>query len=280
MRVLITGAGGRVGSQLTRALAPNHTIFPFNHEELDIIDVRSLLNTVARLAPSVVVHCAALTDTTLCEQDPELGYRVNGLGARNVAIACQRSGAAMCYISTNEVFDGRKGEPYFEWDQPNPVNAYGRSKFVGEQYVREILPAHYIVRTAWIYSHGSTKHFPHKVLQLAESNSKLRMVTDEVATPTSAYDLADAIAQLVPEPFYGTYHLTNEGECSRFEWAQEVLRLAGRKASVEPMHLEEYADGPPKPPYTVLRNFAAAVFPGITLRPWQDALADFFRHGG
>ena len=279
MRILITGAGGRVGQQLVRALAL-HTVFAFKHEELDIIDVRLLLSTVSRLMPRVVIHCAALTDTTLCEQDPDLAYRINGLGARNVAIACQRTGAAMCYTSTNEVFDGRKGEPYFEWDQPNPVNAYGRSKLVGEQYVRELLPAHYIVRTAWVYGHGSAKHFPAKVLKLAETTAELKMVTDEVATPTSAYDLADAIAKLVLEPFYGTYHLTNDGQCSRLEWAQEVLRLAKRQVRLTPIRLEEYAGGPPKPPYTVLRNFAAAVFPGVTLRPWQEALADFFKHGG
>ena len=267
MRIVITGAGGRIGRELMRALG-HHTVFAYKHEELDIIDVRSLLDRVASLAPKVVIHCAALTDTTLCEQDPELAYRINSLGARNVAIATQRAGAAMCYISTNEVFDGRKGEPYLEWEPPNPINVYGRSKLAGEQYVRELLPAHYIVRTAWVYGHGSAKHFPAKVLKLAESASELKMVTDEVATPTSAYDLANAIAALVEEPFYGTYHLTNQGECSRFEWAQEVLRLA------------DYSGGPPKPPYTVLRNFAAAVYPGITLRPWQEALADFFRHGG
>ena len=279
MRILITGAGGRVGRELVRALA-RHTVFPFKHEELDIVDVRSLLETVAHLTPRVVIHCAALTDTTLCEQDPDLAYRINALGARNVAIACQRAGAAMCYISTNEVFDGRKREPYFEWDSPSPVNAYGRSKLVGEQYVRELLPAHYIVRTAWVYGHGSAKHFPAKVLKLAESVSELKMVTDEVATPTSSYDLADAIAQLVAEPFYGTYHLTNAGQCSRLEWAQEVYRLAGRQVKLTPITLADYSGGPPKPPYTVLRNFAAAAFPGITLRPWQEALADFFKHGG
>jgi dTDP-4-dehydrorhamnose reductase len=197
----------------------------------------------------------------------------------------------MVYISTNEVFDGTRGEPYGESDEPRPVNAYGRSKLEGERLVRETLPQHYVVRTAWLYAEGGN-NFPAKVLRAAEGRRELSMVTDEVATPTWARDLALAIIRLVGlwpsgEPAYGTYHLTNDGWCSRYEWAAEVLRLAGRSdATLRPITTAEYASGlpagqvgPRKPPFTALRNEAGARL-GVAMRPWQEALGEYFSSGG
>jgi len=214
--------------------------------------------------------------------------RVNAQGTLHVARACHVVGAAMVYVSTNEVFDGARGEPYAESDEPRPINAYGRSKLEGERLVRETLPRHYVVRTAWLYGEGGN-NFPAKVLRAAEGRRELSMVTDEVATPTWARDLAKAIVRLVAlrpsgQPAYGTYHLTNAGWCSRYEWAAEVLRLAGRAdVTLHPITTTQYGAGlpigqagPPKPPFTALRNEAASRL-GISLRPWQEALEEYFK---
>jgi len=253
-----------------------------------VTDAEAVERAIRQAKPDLVIHAAALTDTSLCEEDPALAMRVNAQGALHVAEACRRVDAAMVYVSTNEVFDGARGEPYGESDEPRPVNAYGRSKLEGERLVQGTLPRHYVVRTSWLYAEGGD-NFPAKVLRLAfalgesasggQGRRELSMVTDEVATPTWARDLAPAIIRLAGQPAYGTYHLTNAGYCSRFQWAAEVLRLAGRgDVTLRPITSAEYGTGPPKPPFTALRNEAAARL-GITLRSWQEALGEYF-HGG
>jgi len=273
MRIFVAGNRGQLGRELLRAF-PSDAVDGGDLPEFDVTDAEATRRTIESARPDIVVHAAALTDTRLCEDDPDLANRVNGLGTRNVALACRDAGAALVYVSTNEVFDGLKSEPYVESDAPNPINAYGRSKLEGEEEARAVVERLYIVRTAWLY--GGGRDFPSKILAVASQQSELTVVTDEVATPTYARDLAKAIAQLVERDAYGVYHLTNSGECSRYEWAREVLRLAGRSdVTVKPTTLAEYKPYPPKPPYTVLRNEAGARL-GITLRPWQVALAEGF----
>jgi len=294
MRVLITGGRGQLGRELRRALRsqsdPPH-VLALDLPELDVTDADAVERAVGQAKPDLVIHAAALTDTSLCEEDEALAMRVNAQGSLHLAEACRRVDAAMVYVSTNEVFDGARREPYGESDEPRPVNAYGRSKLEGERLVRETLPRHYIVRTAWLYAEGGS-NFPAKVLRLAfalgesasggEGRWELSMVTDEVATPTWARDLAQAIIRLAAQPAYGTYHLTNAGYCSRFQWAAEVLRLAGppwADVTLHPITSAEYSGGVPKPPFSALRNEAAARL-GITLRPWQEALGEYLRQGG
>jgi dTDP-4-dehydrorhamnose reductase len=249
--------------------------------ELDVIDAQAVERAFDQAKPDLVIHAAALTDTSLCEEDPDLAMRVNAQGSLHVAQACRRAGAALVYVSTNEVFDGARGEPYGESDEPRPINAYGRSKLEGERLVQATLPRHYVVRTAWLYAEGGN-NFPAKILRAAEGRRELSVVTDEVATPTWARDLAQAIIRLAGQPAYGIYHLTNDGYCSRHEWAAEVLRLAGppwADVTLRPITSAEYGAGPPKPPFSALRNEAAARL-GITMRPWQEALGEYFGGGG
>jgi len=274
MRILVTGSKGQLGRELTRALAVDHEVSGTDLPELDIRDDAAVMRLVGETRPEVVIHAAALTDTRRCEEEPELAHQVNAVGTGNVALACREAGAALAYVSTNEVFDGRKGTPYVESDAPNPVNAYGGSKLEGEEQVRSLLDKHWIVRTAWLYGEG-TGNFPSKILAAAE-RGELSVVTDEIATPTWARDLAAAIASLVQRSAYGVYHFTNSGECSRYEWAREALRLAGREGvSLRPTTMAEYQPFPVKPPYSVLGNEAGARI-GIELRPWREALGEYF----
>ena len=275
MRIFITGHKGQLGRALYAALA-EHTLTGCDLPELDITDREAIGAAVADFAPDVVVHAAAWTHVDGCARDPERAYRVNALGTQNVALACAEAGAAMVYISTNEVFDGEATEPYREWDPPHPINPYGRSKAAGEWFVRHLLTRFYIVRTAWLYAPGG-RNFPHRIIQLADERGALRVVTDEVGNPTYAPDLAKAIAALIRTDAYGVYHLTNAGYCSRYDFAREILRVSGREhVPVEPITLAEFQRASTPPRFAPLANTAAAAL-GITLQPWQEALAEFLK---
>jgi dTDP-4-dehydrorhamnose reductase len=204
--------------------------------------------------------------------------RENAGGARNVAEAAREAGAAIVQVSTNEVFDGEKGAPYDEDDATRPINAYGASKEAGERAVRETLAEHYVVRTSWLYGPGRVS-FPEKILRAAGQDGKLRLVIDEVASPTWTVDLAQAIARLIETGEYGTYHLVNEGACSRKEWAEEVLRLAGVEAPREAVTQESFGLPYRKPLDSRLANQRAAAL-GIKLRPWRQALRDHLAQAG
>ena len=274
MRVLITGGRGQLGRELQQALA-SQTVLAQDLPELDVTDAAAVDRAIGQFRPQVVVHAAAYTDTLGCEADPEMALRVNGEGTRKVALACRRADAALLYVSTNEVFAGDKGEPYLESDQPNPINAYGRSKLAGERYVQATLDRFYVVRTAWLYAAGGD-NFPAKVLRAADREGSLRLVTDEVASPTWARDLAQAIAQLIAQAAYGVYHLTNAGACSRYQWAERILALAGRAdVPLQPITQAEHGAPYRKPPYSELANQAAAAL-GIVIRPWHEALQEYF----
>ncbi|HEU4329205.1 MAG TPA: dTDP-4-dehydrorhamnose reductase [Roseiflexaceae bacterium] len=277
MRIAITGAGGQLGQALQRRLAGEHELVALAHAELDLADPASVGRLVATRA-ELVIHPAAYTNVDGCARDPERAYRVNTLGTKYVALACRELGAPLVAISTNEVFDGAGGRTYYEYDQAAPVNPYGWSKWGGEQAVREVLDRFYICRVAWLY--GGERNFVRTILRLAGEREELSVVDDEVGSPTYAPDVADAVAQLIRLPHYGTFHLVNEGACSRFAFAQEILRLAGRDdVRLRPMRLADYKRDSTVPPHTPLHNIAAAAL-GVSLRPWQAALEEFLREAG
>src|SRR3990172_11855316 len=187
MRILITGGRGQLGRSPEDALA-QHQVSALGHGELEITDAKEVARALDKLRPELVIHAAAWTDTAGCEADPERSLLINGEGSGVVAEGCHRAGAAMVYISSNEVFDGTGREPYREDDAPNPINAYGRSKLEGERLVCSTLERHYIVRTAWLYGAGRGS-FPEKVLQMAAQTDQLKGGADEIASPTWTVDL-------------------------------------------------------------------------------------------
>lgn len=279
MCIVITGGNGQLGRSLQGALAA-HDVVALGHAELDVTDFRSVDDAIQRHTADVVIHTAALTDTTRCERDPIAARAINGLGTENVAKAARRSGARLVAVSTNEVYDGKKTAPYTETDRTGPLNAYAISKLDGEWLASAACPDTLVIRTSWLYGVGGN-NFVEKVRAAAASGRKLSFTTDEIATPTSTEDLAEAIAALIATNApAGVYHLTNSGEASRYEWAVEILRLSGMAdiaidaVTIEQLRAGGY-DGPAKPPYSVLANTRAASL-GIVLRPWREALAAYF----
>lgn len=282
MRIIITGHKGQLGSALWRILEleleNDHDLLGMDLPEHDITEAATTAQTVAAFRPVVVLHTAALTDVDHCAREPELALRVNGLGTHNLALACLKAGAVLLTISTNEVFDGVKGAPYYEYEPPNPINAYARSKLAAEFYTRLHLHRFCIVRTAWLYAPGGS-NFPSKIVAAAGKHGRLRVVVDEISNPTYAPDLAEAIVKLIHTEHYGIYHLTNSGVCSRYDLARAILELSGRgDVPVEPIMSEQWPRASTPPLHCALHNFAGAAL-GITLRPWREALKDYFRAG-
>lgn len=274
MRIVITGHKGQLGTALQPVLAAEE-LFGVDLPEYDITDPAAILDEIFRFRPDVVIHCAAMTNVDGCEQDPDLAFRVNTLGTQNIALACGRCGAAMVHVSTNDVFDGRLGRPYLEWDTPTPQSTYARSKAAAEFYVRTLLHRFYIVRTAWLYARDG-QNFVTKIIAAADRLGALQVVTDEVSAPTYAPDLATAIGQLLKTEHFGIFHFTNSGICSRYDWALKILELSGRgQIPVKPITTDHWQRAAPAPLYAPIRNFAGARL-GITLRSWQEALEEYF----
>ncbi|MDW8327250.1 MAG: dTDP-4-dehydrorhamnose reductase [Anaerolineales bacterium] len=273
MRILITGKSG----QLARALlARLPGAVGVGRPEVDITDAASVQAALDAHRPELVIHCAAMTDVDGAARDPQAAYRANGLGTQTVALAAERAGAALVYLSTNEVFDGNQRTPYTEFDTPSPINPYGWSKRAGEWFVQNLMRRFYLVRTSWITGRGG-RNFVHRILQLADERGRLRVVTDEIANPTFVDDLAEALVRLVATGHYGIYHLTNAGYCSRYDYALKILELSGRShIPVEPITLAEFPRPSTPPKFSALANNAAAAL-GITLRPWEVALAEFLQ---
>ena len=273
MRILITGAAGQLGLALQRVLTA-HELVPAPRAALNVSEREAVFAAIEAARPDVVIHTAAYTDVDGCARDPQHAYQVNGLGTQNVALACQAFRVELAHISTNEVFAGDDPQGYEEWMPLNPVNPYGRSKAAAECHVRNLLQRYYIVRPAWLYAPAG-RNFVHAILRRARETGQLRVVTDEVGNPTYTEDLAAAIGQLIETRQYGTYHLVNAGSCSRWQFASEILWLAGlTEVRNRPILGREFQRPSTPPPYSVLHNIAGAAI-GITLRPWREALAAY-----
>ncbi|MCB0239311.1 MAG: sugar nucleotide-binding protein, partial [Anaerolineae bacterium] len=219
----------------------------------------------------------AWTDVDGAEEKQDACYAVNVLGVKHLATACQRSGAALLHVSTNEVFPGQPGRFYREWDTTGARSGvYARSKEAAEKLVTTMLGGRfYIARTAWLYNNGGN-NFISKIIAAADKHGELRVVADEFGSPTYAPDLAAAIVQLIDSGHFGIYHLTNSGYCTRHQWAVELLHQAGRSdVPVTPISSAEWYRRTTPPPHAIILNTAAAVL-GIQLRSWQAALAAYF----
>jgi dTDP-4-dehydrorhamnose reductase len=272
LRVAVVGARGQLGRALVAAL---DDAVPLTRDDFDLTDREGVMRAIERSRPDAVVNAAAYVDVNGAERDRESAFRINALGARWVAQAAERLGAAVVYLSTDYVFPGDGGAPYLEWDRPRPSSVYGQSKLAGEAETLAASRRALVVRTSWIFG-GEGKSFVNTIRRLADGR-ELPGVTDEISTPTYAPDLAAAIRRLVGRNAPGLYHLANGGECSRHDWARAIVELVGSASPLRPTTLAEYmAANPgqaPRPAHSTLANVAAASL-GITLRPWQEALAE------
>lgn len=276
-KVIVTGANGQLGRAINRLYAGSTEYELVNTDvgELDITNVDRVMEFAREIRPYAIINCAAYTAVEACEKEEDLAFRINAIGPRNLSIAATETGAKLMHVSTDYVFDGNGCRPYVETDPVGPQGAYGRTKLAGENFVKEFSYRHYIVRTAWLYGDG--KNFVKTMLRLSETNDKVRVVKDQVGSPTSADELAKAIAYLLPTENYGLFHGTCEGDCSWAQFTEEIFRLAGRSTVVEPITSEEYGAAVKRPAYSILENYMLKMTTDFMFSDWHDAIAEYLK---
>lgn len=280
-RFLIAGSSGMLGTALQTVLtargvgfdAPSESVFDITDAEAVATQVRGFAASLEPGVRGVLVNAAAYTNVEQAEDHPDIAFSVNERGARLLAEAARDQGLGFVHVSTDFVFDGTKRGPYNESDEPAPLSIYGMSKLAGEHAVHAAYAFALIVRTAWVFGEGGA-NFPTKILDLAERMPVIKVVTDEIGSPTYTIDLAEGIIGLVQAQAHGLYHLAGAGSCSRFELAQAVLELAGSDATVEPVVAAEFPTRAARPANSVLDCAKAAAL-GVRMPPWRDALARF-----
>ena len=275
MRTLIFGANGQLGRDCVVHFGTTGEIRGLGPREGDITSPDTIETIVGEFRPGLIVNAAAYTNVDGAEDDEAGAFRVNETGARNVAEAAAKHGAVILHFSTDYVFDGTKRTPYEPDDPTAPVGIYARSKLAGENAVRVANPRHFILRTAWLYGPGGN-NFVEKILRAAASRPALRVVDDEVGSPTQTYDLAEAALALARTQAYGTYHGANRGACSRFEFARTILATAGLETPIEPCPSSEFPTKAERPLYSVLSAAKLEAATGYVFRTWQDALTHYF----
>jgi dTDP-4-dehydrorhamnose reductase len=280
MRVLVTGANGQLGQELVRLETEDSIeIIGLGRETLDIADIASCRRVLQEKRPDVVIHCAAYTAVDQAEAEPDVAYRVNAAGTRNIAVAAEEIGAKLCYISTDYVFDGNGKKPYNEYDNVSPRTVYGRSKLAGEQLTQTLSSRYFIVRTSWVYGKYGTNNFVKTMLKLGTERDHLKVVHDQIGSPTYTLDLAQFLIELVQGDSYGIYHVSNTGNCSWYEFAQAIFEESGISTKVEPCTTADFPRPAPRPAYSVM-DHAAIRYNGLTmLRPWREALQHYLQDG-
>lgn len=269
--IWITGADGRIGSALQKLLPGNGCyLLCTNQEDVDVTNMEDVQTYADMNRPKVIINCAALSDPAACEANPELAYKVNAIGARNVAAAAQRIGARMIQISTDDVFDGTGNSPYNEFDPPpRPRSVYGKSKLAGEQMVAHLCQRHFIIRSSWVYGTGEDY-----VTKFMRAEGSLEVANNEYAVPTSAKELAKIILALMKSSNYGTYHaVCSGGPVSRYEFADYLRRLTGKKIKLVPV----IGHGAERPIYSVLDNMMLRINGLEEPKDWKEALEEYMQ---
>ena len=273
-KVWIVGANGRVGSALLKQMDfLEYELLVTDLSEVDITvrdDVKSYMK-ISR--PDVVINCAGLTDLDACEADPDAAYRVNAIGARNLAIECELSDCKLIQLSTDDIFSHSAGQPYNEFDPAQPRSVYGKSKYAGEQMVMSLSTRYVIIRSSWIY--GTRRDFVSKVIDAVDKQTPLRVPINQYAAPTSAKELAKVVRHFIDNDLFGIYHAVCLGSCSRYDFAKEILKDLGRETELIPVEADDS-----RPAYSVLDNMMLRLDKLEQPIEWKTALAEYIREIG
>ena len=277
MKILITGANGQLGRDIQKLfqkssidlVAPGSTT-------LDISDLTSVIKFISDHPCDVIINCAAYNDVDLAEKEWKMAFAVNGLGPRNLAIAAHNTETPLVHFSTDYIFDGLLGRPYTIADIPRPVSRYGESKLLGESFLRDLTDRFILIRTASLFGTGNW-NFPKKIIEWGTGKKELKVITDLVSSPTYTVDLARATLDIIKKEAYGTFHITNSGFCSRYEWAGYILEKIGWEGNILPCTSGEFPTIAKRPPISALDNFGTEETLGYSLPGWMDATDRFLK---
>jgi len=272
LKIALTGSDGMLGSDISSVFS-DVELTAFTLKDFDITDLDASVAAIRKIRPDYLIHAAAYTNVDESEQAPDHAYLVNGIGTRNLTMACEEVGCPIIYISSDYVFDGAKTEPYNEWDMPNPINYYGLSKLLGERYVTSLTNRFYIVRTSWLYGKRG-KNFVDTISRLLIERNGIDVVTDQVGSPTYTLDLAKKLKELISKG-YRTYHITNSSSCSWYEFAVEIARLRSSNTEIRQTTSDVFKLPARRPAFSVLNNTMLRLEGIKETRPWKEALKDY-----
>ena len=275
MKVIITGAKGQLGKELLKQFNEKYKyeIIDTDRSILDITNMENVNTFIYEKSPDVVINCAAHTAVDLCETDIKNAYKINALGPRNLAVACEKIGAKFVQVSTDYVLDGNATMPIKEDEITNPNSIYDKSKLMGENFTKQFCSKYFIIRTAWLYGEGN--NFVRTMLKLSETHSELNVVDDQIGSPTSTVDLAKVIISLIHTEYYGIYHGTCEGQCSWYDFAKKIFEIKNIDIKINPVTSDEFKRPAPRPKYSVLDNFMLKLVGLNSFRQWEDALKEY-----
>jgi dTDP-4-dehydrorhamnose reductase len=283
MRIAIVGADGQLGSDLVATLC-GEDVISLCLPDFDVTAADETREALERLRPAVLINTAAYHRVDECEDNPEKSFEVNALAVRNLAVLASELGFVLVHFSSDYVFDGARRRPYVEGDPPNPLNVYGVSKLAGEFFIRARLEKYFLIRTCGLFGCAGSRekgyNFVDRMIELAEGGRAIRVVNDQWVTPTATAELAERVAELIGTPHYGLFHMTSEGECTWFEFAQEIFRLLGRNARLEPVDTASFGAKARRPLYSVLENRRAKEIGLRNFSPWQEALKTYLKTKG
>ena len=274
MKIAIIGARGMLGQALVQALGVHHHVLAWDIKEIDITDRANTLRLLGGERPELIVNSAAFVDVEGCEADPDRAWRVNTVGAQNLAMAAQEAGSALVQISTDYIFDGQTDKDYDEISRPNPLNAYGRSKLTAERLCMQICSRTFVIRTAWLFGH-MPNNYVERVLKAAEAGGVVRMPADQLESPSYTMHVAEAISQLVDSGAYGVYNVTSTGACTRADFARYVLQQVGRQEQVEITDPSTLKRTTRRPARVVLNCRLYQLVTGQSLPDWRQAINDY-----
>jgi dTDP-4-dehydrorhamnose reductase len=279
LKTLLIGADGQLGSDLKKIYSPAELV-PLNRPDLDICEYRAVDAVLARHKPDVVINTAAYHRVDECEDYPDRALAVNALAVRNLALACEKIGAILVHFSTDYVFDGESTRPYTEQDAPRPLNAYAVSKLAGEFFIRSLTKRYFLLRVCGLYgiagSRGKGTNFVETMLKMGRAGKPIKVVNDQVLTPTYTRALAPRIKALAETGKFGLYHMTCEGQCSWYEFARAVFELSDVRADLSPTTSDQYYTPAKRPRYSVLENANLNKLATVPPMPhWKDALAEY-----
>ena len=282
-KIIVTGCNGQLGRAINKELGATGKFEIVNTDvfegegiiPLDITNVDSVLKLVRDVKPKTIINCAAYTAVDKQESDIDLSYKINAIGPRNLSIASSEVGAKLVHVSTDYVFAGNADKPYTEFDATGPVSVYGKTKLAGEEFVKQFARNYFIIRTAWLYGDG--KNFVKTMLNLTATKLQLKVVFDQVGTPTYAYDLAKVIYDIIENRKFegntGIYHYSNEGVTSWYDFTKLIAEIAGNKeCDIQPCHSDEFPSPVKRPAFSVLDKTKVKETFGIKVPYWTDSL--------
>ncbi|HID94396.1 MAG TPA: dTDP-4-dehydrorhamnose reductase [bacterium (Candidatus Stahlbacteria)] len=280
MKVLLIGANGQLGSDIVKVFQGKNDIelFPLTHKDIEVTDFQSVKKSVALYGPEFIINTAAFHNVDRCEEEVESAFKVNAFAQVNLCKICNEKDITYVFFSTDYLFNGKKDVPYTEEDCPKPINIYGISKLAGELIIQYMLEKYYIVRVSGLYGatgpSGKKWNFVDLMLAKAKQGEKIRVVDDQRLTPTSTSDVANKLYELIHVPEYGIYHMTNEGDCTWYEFAQCVFKIADLNPNLEPCKTGSFGNKAKRPRYSVLGNYALRSL-GIEMKHWKKAVRQY-----